>query len=262
MTDETLLEICNARAFRGDTEVFTDLSLVIKRGESVAILGPNGAGKSTLLKLITRDIYPVVRAGSSIKVFGKALIDIRELRKIIGLVSHDLQADYRGNTSGFDVVVSGFFGALGSYRHLQAQQSQLARAREVIAQLGLNGLEQRMFMTLSSGQQRRFLLARALIHRPQALIFDEPTANLDVSASFGLIRTLDELCCSGTSLILATHHIEEIVPGIDRVVLLAGGGVVADGRKRDILTSARLSELYGTPLSVLESRGYYRLIPA
>ncbi len=257
-----LLDIKNVTAFQGDTRVFESLSLTIANGENVAILGPNGAGKSTLLKLLTRDVYPVVKDNSYVRINGCETVNVNQLREQIGLVSQELQSRYTACATGLDVVMSGFFGAVGMiYSHFQTDEEQLERARQAIASLGLSNLESRMFHHLSTGQQRRFLLARAMIHQPQTLILDEPTNSLDLQATFQLMDHLRELASRGTAIILATHHIQEIIPEIDRVVLIKQGEVIADGDKRALLHGEVLSELYGTPVDVVENNGFYQAFP-
>ena len=261
-TTAPLLDIRNATAYQGDTRVFDSLSLQIDQGENVAILGPNGAGKSTLLKLLTRDIYPVVKDGSYVKIHGCEHVNVNQLREKIGLVSQDLQTKYTACSTGLDVVMSGFFGAVGMiYSHFKTNDEQLTQARRSIANLRLSELETRMFHHLSSGQQRRFLLARAMIHQPQTLILDEPTNSLDIQATFQLIDHLRELASQGTSIILATHHIQEIIPEIERLVLIKNGEVIADDSKEKLLTDKVLSELYETPVAVVEKNGFYQAFP-
>ncbi|MBM7059724.1 ATP-binding cassette domain-containing protein [Pseudomonas sp. UL073] len=253
-----MIELKQVTAYQQQTRVFDRLSLHIGYHERVAILGPNGAGKSTLLKLISRELYPVDQPDSSLKLFGNATVNLWDLRSKIGFVSHDLQEDYTPYTSALDVVISGFFGAIGAHGHLQPSAEQVDRARALLVELGLPGDEQRMFQRLSTGQKRRLLLARALVHQPQALILDEPTSGLDMGASLGLLSLLRSFCGAGRAMIITTHHIDEIIPEIDRVVLLSQGQVIADGPKAEILTSARLSALYQTDLQVSEQNGWYR----
>lgn len=253
-----MIEINQVTAYQQQTRVFDRLSLRIDYNERVAILGPNGAGKSTLLKLISREIYPVDQEGSYLKLFGSETVNLWDLRSKIGFVSHDLQEDYTPYTSALNVVVSGFFGAIGTHDHLQPRDDQVAKARALMQALGMSGDEQRMFQRLSTGQKRRLLLARALVHQPQALILDEPTSGLDMGASLGLLTLLRGFCGEGRAMIITTHHIDEIIPEIERVVLIRQGQVVADGPKSEILTSAKLSELYCTDLQVTEQNGWYR----
>lgn len=262
MATQRLLEIHNATAYQGDTCVFENLSLSIDQGDNVAILGPNGAGKSTLLKLLTRDIYPVVKENSYVKINGCETVNVNQLREQIGLVSHDLQAKYTACATGLDVVMSGFFGAVGMiYSHFKTNDEQIDQARKSIADLGLSALEGRMYHHLSTGQQRRFLLARAMIHTPKTLILDEPTNSLDIHATFQLIDHLRKLTSKGTAIVLATHHIQEIIPEIERVVLIKKGQVIADGNKTALLTDEVLSELYDTPVHVVEKNGFYQAFP-
>ncbi|MBF7729112.1 ABC transporter ATP-binding protein [Pseudomonas sp. N040] len=253
-----MIELHNISACQQQTRVFEGLSLAIGAHERVAILGPNGAGKSTLLKLLNRELYPVQQADSWLKLFGSDTVNLWQLRSRIGFVSQDLQEDYTPYTSALEVVISGFFGAIGSHAHLQATAAQVARARALMEQMGIAGIDACMFQRLSTGQKRRLLLARALVHNPQALILDEPANGLDMGAGLALLSLLRNFCGSGHAMLITTHHIDEIIPEIERVVLLREGRIVADGAKAEILTSAQLSSLYQTPLRVTEQDGWYR----
>ncbi|WP_416424876.1 ATP-binding cassette domain-containing protein [Pseudomonas sp. App30] len=253
-----MIELNQVTAYQQENRVFDQLSLHIGDRERVAILGPNGAGKSTLLKLINREIYPVERPGSFLRLFGHETFNLWDLRAKIGFVSQDMQEDYTPYTSALDVVISGFFGAMGSHAHLQPNAEQIAHARELLGQLGMQIDEQRMFQRLSTGQKRRLLLARALVHNPRALILDEPTAGLDMGASLSLLSLMREFCHDDRAMIITTHHIDEIIPEIERVVLISQGRIIADGPKAQVLTSEQLSNLYQTQLQVSEHDGWYR----
>lgn len=245
-------------AFQQHTRVFDQVSLKIGHDERVAILGPNGAGKSTLLKLINRELYPVEKAGSYLKLFGSETVNLWDLRSKLGFVSQDMQENYTPYTSALDVVISGFFGAMGTHAHLQPSDEQIALARRLMARLGMQVDERHIFQRLSTGQKRRLLLARALVHHPRALILDEPTSGLDMGASLGLLTLMRSFCNEGRAMIITTHHIDEIIPEIDRVVLIKQGQLIADGPKAEILTSEKLSDLYQTDLHVSENNGWYR----
>jgi len=256
------LDIHNATVYRGENRVLTQFNLRFFRGESTCILGPNGAGKSTLLKLLTRELYPVVNDGTYVKIDGSETAVIWELRKKIGLVSHDLQAGYDAHVSGRQVVMSGLFGTIGIHGHLEVTDEHQVKTSDAIAQFGLQDLEGRRYWHLSTGQQRKFLLARAMVHQPGILVLDEPTNGLDLKASHELLLQLQALAQSGTTLLLATHHIYEILPEIQRVVLLREGQVMADGDKAQLITSQSLSQLYQTPLTVEQRNGFYQVFPA
>lgn len=254
-----MIDIHNVSAYLHDTQVFDALNLQINAGEKVAILGPNGAGKSTLLKLISREVYPVVKEDSWVKLFGRDIVNLWDLRKKIGLVSQELQEDYTPYTTAFEVVLSGFFGAIGQYDHLQADKMQLQRADDLLQQVGMGEHRDTMYQRLSTGQKRRLLVARALAHKPTALIFDEPCNGLDIGATAGLFKLMRDFCLPDNSLILTTHHVDEIIPEIDRVVLLQDGQVVADGDKQSVLNSDAISQLYGLSLQLSEQNGWYKL---
>lgn len=261
MPSMPLAELNNITAFRGDRKVLENFNLTLHEGESVAILGPNGCGKSTLLKLLTRYIYHVDKPESSLLIKGSERINLMQLREWLGVVSQDLQEFYTPYTKGRDVVASGLLGAIGVHDHLQLTEHQQQRVDEVIEQLGLAYLNDTMFQRLSTGQQRRLLLARALIHNPSTVIFDEPTNSLDLQASFELIATMRKLVQSGTNLLIATHHVQEVVPEIDRIIFMKAGKIIADGDKTTLLTAENLSELYGVKLKLMVQDGFYHAYP-
>lgn len=258
-----LVEIRNATIWRRTTRVFENLELVIEQHERVAIIGPNGAGKTTLLKAINRELYPVAKDESVFRILGRDTWNVWELRKHIGVVSQDLQQRYTPGTTALEVVVSGFHSSIGVHGLLadRVNEEQVSAARETLDELGLGALAATPLRSMSTGQQRRCLLARALVHRPHTLILDEPTAGLDFAASFDHLERIRELAQAGRNIVIVTHHLNEIPPEVDRVVLLDRGRIVADGSKQDVLTAERLSGIYGTPIRVAEIDGYFLAYP-
>lgn len=258
-----LIEIRNATIWRGSTCVFENLDLEIEQHERVAIVGPNGAGKTTLLKVINRELYPVVQPGSSLRILGFENWNVWELRKHIGVVSHDLQQRYTPTTTALEVVVSGFHSSIGVHGTLAQRviPEQLDEARLTMDELGIGALSNTALRAMSTGQQRRCLLARALVHRPDTLILDEPTAGLDFAASFDYLGRLQKLAGDGHNIVIVTHHLNEIPPAVDRVILLKQGRVAADGPKSQVLTAERLSEVYETRIQVAEVDSYYLAYP-
>lgn len=263
MNEAPLIEIYNATVWRGSTRVFNDFSLVIGQHERVAIIGPNGSGKTTLLKMITRELYPVASDDCRVSILGKERWNVWDLRQHIGLVSQDLQSGFTPNASVLESIISGFFSSIGIHYQLQKEiePGHIERATAVLILLGLEELSDREFKTLSTGQQRRCLLGRALVHDPDTLILDEPTSGLDMSASFDYLRLIRALANKGRSLVLVTHHLNEIPPEINRVILLKEGNIVADGTKNNVLTSGLISEVYGTSIRIMQEHGHYLAYP-
>ena len=263
MNEAPLIEICNATVWRGSTRVFHDFSLVIQQHERVAIIGPNGSGKTTLLKLISRELYPVVSDDCRISILGQERWNVWELRQHIGLVSQDLQSGFMPNANVLETIISGFFSSIGIHFQLQKEiePGHIERASAVLKMLGLAELKDREFKTLSTGQQRRCLLGRALVHDPDTLILDEPTSGLDMSASFEYLRLIRELANKGRNLVLVTHHLNEIPPEINRVILLKEGRIVADGAKNSVLTSGLITDVYGTSIRITQAAGHYLAYP-
>ncbi|AAM71990.1 MAG TPA: ABC transporter ATP-binding protein [Chlorobaculum sp.] len=257
-----VFEFSNVSAYRGGTKVFEGLDLSIRMGESTAILGPNGSGKTTLLKLISREIYPVHADDCRMTVYGRDRWNVEELRSRLGIVSHDLQQNYGVYAKGREVMLSGYYSSIDTWPHQLFSATDIERAEELMRQLGVEELADRPFGKMSTGQQRRFLLGRALVHGPEALLLDEPTSGLDISASFQYLDTVRKLMQQGTQLILVTHHIHEIPPEVTRVIFMRKGRVVADGDKEAMLTSSNVSSLFGCGVELIERNGYYQAVPA
>jgi iron complex transport system ATP-binding protein len=263
MADPLLIDIRNATIWRGTTCVFEKLSLRIAQHERVAILGPNGSGKTTLLKTINRELYPVVSDDSWVRILGRDQWNVWELRKRIGIVSHDVHSRYTATTTALEVVVSGFYSSVGIHGLLaqRVSDAQLSRAKDTLSDLGIESLQNTALRFMSTGQQRRCLLARALVHEPDILILDEPTAGLDLAASFDYLGRIRQLSEDGRNILLVTHHLNEIPPEVERVVVLKNGAVVADGDKASVLTGKFLSEVYETRIRVIELDGYFLAYP-
>lgn len=258
----SVLDIEHATVYRGDTCVFSDFSFTLLEGEHAAILGPNGAGKSTLLKLIAGGVHPVPLDETRIRLFGEDQWNVWDVRKRVGLVSHDLQRDYLICAEGLNVVLSGFYASNDTYDYQEFSQAQIARAHDVMQELGVAPLASRRFGYLSTGEQRRFLLGRALVHDPSLLVLDEPTSGLDLKACFQYLDLLRAQIQKGKTLLLVTHHLHEIPPEIERVVLLKEGKIVADGQKARLLTDEHLSHLFDRPVTLGQANGWYQAFPA
>ena len=254
-----LLDFRNITVFRGATEALHNITLRVEVGEHVCILGPNGCGKSTPIQTVTRELYPVARENSSISILGKDRWEVHKLRTQLGIVSPDLLASCTSDVTGADIVLSGFFSSTRIFRHHRVEPQLLERVQAALAALGIEKLAQRPVAEMSSGEAKRVLIARALVHRPKTLLFDEPSNSLDIGAQQRLRETMRELAQSGIGILLVTHHLADVIPEIERVVLLSQGRIAGDGPKEDLLTAERLAALFGTPVQISRRDGYYHL---
>lgn len=251
-----LIDFQNISVKRGGKLALDNLSLRISQNEHVAILGPNGCGKSTLIKTITRELYPLYSPDSRIAIMGEERWNVRELRLLLGIVSNDLMADCRTDASGRDIVLSGFFSSWAIFGNHHVEPEQRERAEAALAQVGALHLADRAVQQMSSGESQRILIARALVHEPRALIFDEPSNSLDLRMQRELRETMRKLGQSGVGIVLVTHHTADIIPEIERVVLMRDGRIIGDGAKKEMLTEARMSDLFGFPTQVSNRDGY------
>ena len=266
---EPVLELHEATVVKDDRPVLDSVSLTIPRGEHTAIVGPNGAGKSILVSLLTHFERPLARTGGTapVRVFGQDNWDVFELRSQIGIVSADLHNRFvSGNSEGritaMTAVVSAFLASHGILRYRSVSDEMRHKARAALERAGVGHLARRTLDQMSSGEARRVMLARALVTAPQALVLDEPTTGLDLVARHDFLERVRDTARSGTTIILITHHIEEIVPEISRVVLLRSGRIVREGAKAEVLTAASLSELFGMPVVMDQVDGYAYPRPA
>ena len=257
MNQPPLINYHNVTVYRKGRTVIDKLDLTIPVGQNVAICGPNGCGKSTFIKTITRELYPDPEIPDSyLEIYGKRVWNIFDLRHIMGIVSYDWLQICTRDYPSFEIVLSGFHGSVGIWENHVVTPEMEQRAREVMDELEITHLADRPTEELSSGESRRVLIARALVHRPKALLFDEPTNSLDMRSTHELREILRKIAQGGTSIILVTHHLPDIIPEIERVILMRQGRVYADGKKNEMLTADRLTDLFGLPIEVEQHEGY------
>jgi iron complex transport system ATP-binding protein len=248
--ESDFLELRAVNVARGERVVLHDVNLTIRTGEHVAILGPNGCGKSTLIMAMTCQVYPIVRAEMRVRIFGRERWDLTQLRRHFGVVGAELPGERTAVTTGIDAVTAGFFSASTLWPNLHVTQEMRARAREALERMEATHLAQQLVGEMSAGEKRRIVIARALVHRPKQLLLDEPSNALDMAAQRELRETLRRLAQQGTGLVLVTHHLGDILPEIERVILMRAGRIVGDGPREDLLTETRLSELFGAPVRI------------
>ena len=268
MSHPPVLELVDATVVKADRPVLDRLNLTILDGEHSAIVGPNGAGKSVLVRLLTHEDRALVAPDgrSPVRVFGDDRWDVFELRSQLGIVSADLHQRFvagnsEGRIRGEAAVLSGFLASDGILRYGVVTDEMRRKAADALERLGAGHLARRWLDELSSGEARRVLLARALVTSPRALVLDEPTTGLDLVARHEFMERVRQIAREGTTLILITHHIDEIIPEIERVILLREGRIAASGPKRDVLTAERLSDLFNAPIAIDENDGYYYARP-
>jgi iron complex transport system ATP-binding protein len=256
------LSMRNVDIARGQKVVLQDVNLTIATGEHIAILGPNGCGKSTLIKAMTCECYPIVRSGMEMRVYGRDRWEVQELRKHLGVVATELPGERTSVTRGLDAVVSGFFSSSTLWPNLEVTEPMRASAMEALGLLGAAYLRDRFVGEMSAGEKRRVMIARALVHRPEMLLLDEPSNALDLAAQRELREILRAVAVGsenrrGTGIVMVTHHLADILPEIHRVVMMKGGRIFADGPKMELLQAEKLEELFAVELELTERHGYW-----
>jgi len=263
---DPLLELSDATVVKGGVRILDGLTLTIRNGEHTAILGPNGAGKTTLLNLLTHDDYAFAddERPPTVRVFGRDRWDVFDLRSQLGIISSDLHQRFvaghsAGRIRGEDAVVSGFFATRGFLVNWSVTPEMRRRGQVALERLEAGHLAGKWMDEMSTGEARRVLIARALVSEPKALILDEPSAGLDVVARLRFLETVRGIARQGTTIILITHHVEEIIPEIERVIFLKEGRAAGDGPKLAMLTDDRLAGLFGGQVAVSRNDGYFHV---
>ena len=256
---EPFLTLQHVNVARGSNIVLHDINLSVAAGEHIAILGPNGCGKSTLIKTITCECYPIAQDDTVVSIFGRSRWDLTELKKRLGVVSAELPGRHTLTTTGRDAVLTGFFSSSTLWPNLLSSitPEMHTRTDEVLELIGATHLIQKPVGEMSAGEQRRIMIGRALVASSGMLLLDEPSNALDLHAQQDLRALLRRLAQQGTGILLITHHIADIIPEIDRIIMMKSGRIHADGPKSTLLTALTLSELFHTEVHVSHRDGFY-----
>ena len=254
---DQVIELTHATVMRMGKPILDDVSFSVKNNEHVAIIGPNGAGKSTLVQVISEEIHPLYNPQSKRILFGKERWQVIELRKHLGIVSQSLQYLCNSTYKAWEIAISGFFSSIGLDFHHQVEDVHREKTEQVMRSYGVWHLKDKQMNRLSSGEARRILLCRASVHDPKVMLLDEAVSNLDFPSRHQYRQTLEQLDQERKTIILATHELSEIIPSIQRIVVMQEGKIVADGPKKDILQESLLSEVYKSRVFVDEREGLY-----
>ncbi len=246
-------------SYDGESFALKDLNLTIKEGEHFAILGANGSGKSTLMKVIQSEIHPILKYNPTKKILGRDRYSIDDLKKHIGIITNDIHNFIYTNANfvrGFELVLGGLYNSIGVLRFQNIKDEDCKRVDEVMEFLEIGHLKEKKVATMSTGELRRCVVARALIHNPKALILDEPTVGLDIKAQLQFIDIMKKLSKEVT-IILVTHHLDEIFEEIGNIALVYDRTIYKAGKKEDILTSENLSKVFDVDIKVKSKNNRY-----
>jgi len=248
-----LIELCDVSYEIGGRGILDRVNWRIRSGEHWALLGRNGAGKTTLLQIACGYLWP--NAGGQVLRGGCALTDLRQLRRSIGWVTSTLDAQIPRGERSIDTVVTGRFAGIG-LRRLCGERPSAKDYEDALGhmrRLGIDALADQPYQVSSQGERQKVLLARACMARPMLMILDEPCAGLDPASRESFLHTLQHLADShtGPSMVLVTHHVEEIMPAFARLLVLDQGRVACAGATRELLTDALLEQLYDGAISEL-----------
>ena len=257
MVNNFWFEAKNINCFKNGFRVIKDLNLKIAYSENVILIGPNGSGKSSLIEVINRNIYPVIANESKLKIFGKELINLWELRKRISTVNNDIKNRINPNLQVFDLILSGLYGRYCYVQNKSERDSY--KVEKIIKQMNISNLSKKYFSYLSDGEKKISLIARALIKKPDILILDEPIANLDYKSKFFVVDKINELSKLNTRIFCVTHDISMITRIYDRVLMLKDGKIIADGHQNNIINSENLNKLYGIDVEVAKNNGLWNI---
>ena len=251
----------NINVYINQKQILFNLNLNLNYGENILILGPNGSGKSTFLKLLNRSIYPIVSKTSSLKLFENENINIWDVRRKVGFLFKEMEERVNNDVSLYDLIASGFTGSFNSRYSKLLSEVEKIKINNLIEEWQLSNILHKEFKSLSDGQKRRALLARALVYEPNLLVLDEPFCNLDIKSNFILNKNLNKLINQSVNIIYVTHNIESILPKTNRVILIKDGKILNDGSPSKLINSQILSDLFNISIQVTEQEGYWRMLP-
>ncbi len=254
-------EICNGEVWNNGHKLISNLDLQLNLGENIVLLGPNGSGKTTLVKIISRELYPVIKSNGYIKYFGENRINLWNIRKDIGFLYTNQENRIPNKTLPIDLISAGINGIYGSGTQREVDHSDFKRTNELIEYLQIGHLKVKQFGLLSDGEKRMVLIARALINKPKVLVLDEPTCRLDLKSKFRLLSMLQHLASNGTTILQSTHDVDSIFKGTNRVILIKDCKIQKDGNLHDIINAKQLSILFNTSLTVHEQNGCWNVYP-
>lgn len=253
----SVIELVDTTIVRGGERILDSVSWTVNDDERWVVLGANGAGKTTVLQVAGAQIHPTSgMAGVLGEILGA--VDVFELRPRIGQTSAALADRVPRAELVRDAVVSAAYAVVGRW-HEEYDELDIERAERLLTQVGIGHLAERTFGTLSEGERKRTLIARALMTDPELLLLDEPAAGLDLGAREDLVQTLSELAAdpAAPAVVLVSHHVEEIPAGFTHALLLRHGRVVAAGPIESTLSDANLTSTFETPLTVRRTDGRY-----
>ena len=237
--------------------ILSDVSIKASIGERIAIIGPNGAGKSTLVDVISRRIHPLATDRYRSSIFGEERWRISDLRLRIGHVAPNQDSFFQTTYTAREIVASGLYASLGFDFHHEIKPEDWDKAEAELGKVGMLEKKDRTMNTLSTGEMRRVLLARAAVISPSLLLLDEASAGLDFPSRADLRNTIASYATENRTIVMVTHELSEIIPEIDRIVLMKDGRIVMEGTKADTLRTDILSDLYSRPVHVAEADGIY-----
>jgi len=257
MNTDSFVELKKVFVLRDNRKILNNINLEISSNENVAVIGPNGSGKSTFIKLLTGKFYPSYTGDDTVcRLFGRAKWNICDLRSMLGIVTNELQYDFHSEITGFEAVLSGFFSSIGLLPGSHIITKKMAKkALDMIEFLEVSSLKDRKLETMSSGEARRFLIARSLVNDPKVLVLDEPSNSLDIASSLKLYNTMRRISSCGTKIVLVTHLVSDIIPEMSRFIFFKNGKIFADGKRGEVFTSRGLSSLFGVKLKLSENDG-------
>ena len=253
-------DLKNINVYIDQKKVLSNININLHYGENTVILGPNGSGKTTFLKLLNRSIYPITSYHSSFKLFNKENINIWDLRKRIGFLFKEMEQRVNNGVKLYDVISSGFSGIFNSRHTNLLSEREKIKINNLINEWDLSNIIDNDFQSLSDGQKRRALLARALVYEPSLLVLDEPFCNLDLKSNFILNKNLNKLMNQSINIIYITHNLDSILPETNRVILMKKGKIINDGSPNELINTKILSDLFNISINVIEQGGYWRIL--